>query len=181
MKYMRGRRDTDVRIEQRQGDQSTFSPESIGDDAMKSIEHKETRIKNYGLWVAQWLLALLFLWAGGMKLVLPIEMLKGPVALPGLFVRFIGVAETLGAVGLILPWLLRIRPVLTPLAAAGLVIIMIGATAITLTAGGGVFALFPATVGTLLVSVAYGRRQAAPYRRPEGLRKTDLGGLPSES
>jgi len=128
---------------------------------MKSIEYKETRIKNYALWVVQWLLALLFLWAGGMKLVLPLEMLKGPVALPGLFVRFIGVAETLGAAGLILPWLLRIRPILTPLAAAGLVIIMIGATVITLMAGGGMFALFPATIGALLVFVAYGRRHAA--------------------
>jgi uncharacterized membrane protein YphA (DoxX/SURF4 family) len=181
MKHMRDRRDTDVRIEQMQGDQSTFWPESIGDNAMKSVEYKETRIKNYGLWAAQWLLALLFLWAGGMKLVLPLEMLKGPVALPGLFVRFIGVAETLGAVGLILPWLLRIQPLLTPLAAVGLVIIMIGATVITLMAGGGVFALFPATVGALLVSVAYGRSQAAQYRRSAGLRKTDFGGLPSES
>src|SRR5262249_26513847 len=148
---------------------------------MKSNEYKETPIKNYALWTVQWLLALLFLWAGGVKLVLPLEMLKGPVALPGLFVRFIGVAETLGAVGLILPWLLRIRPLLTPLAAAGLVIIMIGATVITLMAGGGVFALFPATVGALLVSVAYGRRQAAQYSRSAGLRKTDFGGLPSES
>jgi uncharacterized membrane protein YphA (DoxX/SURF4 family) len=132
---------------------------------MKSIEYKETRIKNYGLWTVQWLLALLFLWAGGMKLVLPLEMLKGPVALPGLFVRFIGVAETLGAVGLILPWLLRIRPALTPLAAVGLVIIMIGATVITLIGAGGAFALFPALVGILAASVAYGRRQAAPTRR----------------
>ena len=132
---------------------------------MKSIEYKETRIKNYALWVVQWLLALLFLWAGGVKLVLPLEMLKGPVALPGLFVRFIGVAETLGAIGLILPWLLRIRPALTPLAAAGLVIIMIGATVITLIGGGGAFALFPAAVGILAASVAYGRRQSASYRK----------------
>ena len=65
---------------------------------MKSNEYKETKIKNYALWTVQWLLALLFLWAGGVKLVLPLEMLKGPVALPGLFVRFIGVAETLGAI-----------------------------------------------------------------------------------
>ena len=70
---------------------------------MNSIEYKETRIKNYSLWAVQWLLALLFLWAGGLKLILPLEALKGPVALPGLFVRFIGVAETLGAIGLILP------------------------------------------------------------------------------
>jgi len=142
---------------------------------MKSIEHKETRIKNYGLWTVQWLLALLFLWAGGMKLVLPLEMLKGPVALPGLFVRFIGVAETLGAIGLILPWLLRIRPALTPLAAVGLVIIMIGATVITLIGAGGAFALFPALVGIFAASVAYGRRHAAPTRRPVDFGKTDSG------
>jgi len=140
---------------------------------MKSIEYKETRIKNYALWVVQWLLALLFLWAGGAKLVLPLETLTGPVALPGLFVRFIGVAEALGGIGLILPWLLRIRPVLTPLAAAGLVIIMIGATVITLMGGGGALALFPATVGILAASVAYGRRLAAPRRRSEDFRKTD--------
>jgi uncharacterized membrane protein YphA (DoxX/SURF4 family) len=148
---------------------------------MKSIEYKETRIKNYALWVVQWLLALLFLWAGGAKLALPLETLQGPVALPGLFVRFIGVAEALGAIGLILPWLLRIRPVLTPLAAAGLVIIMIGATVITLMGGGGAFALFPATVGVLAASVAYGRRRAAPYRRSEDFRKTDSGFQDSSS
>ncbi len=132
---------------------------------MTSIEYKETRIKNYALWTIQWLLALLFLWAGGMKLVLPLEMLQGPVALPGLFVRFIGVAEALGAIGLILPWLLRIRPILTPLAAAGLVIIMIGATVITLIDPGGALALIPATVGILAAFVAYGRRHASPTRK----------------
>jgi uncharacterized membrane protein YphA (DoxX/SURF4 family) len=131
---------------------------------MKSNEYKESRIKNYALWTVQWLLALLFLWAGGMKLVLPLEMLKGPVELPGLFVRFIGVAEALGAFGLILPWLLRIRPVLTPLAAGGLVIIMIGAVVITLIGGGGALALMPAIVGILAVSVAYNRGRAVQYR-----------------
>ena len=127
---------------------------------------------NYALWTVQWLLALLFLWAGGIKLVLPLEMLKGPVALPGLFVRFIGVAETLGAIGLILPWLLRIRPVLTPIAAGGLVIIMIGATVITLIGGGGAFALFPATVGILAVTVAYSRGRALSYRIAGSSRNT---------
>jgi DoxX-like family len=175
LKHTRDRRHSDIRIEQMQGDQSIFSFESIGDKAMKSIEYKETRIKNYALWTVQWLLALLFLWAGGVKLVLPLEMLKGPVALPGLFVRFIGVAEALGAIGLILPWLLRIRPVLTPLAAAGLVIIMIGATVVTLMGGGGAFALFPATVGILAASVAYRRWRAVPYRRSVDFQKADSG------
>ncbi|MBI2988882.1 MAG: DoxX family protein [Deltaproteobacteria bacterium] len=80
---------------------------------------------NYALWIVQWLLALLFLWAGGIKFVLPTEEMtkQMPVPLPGLFLRFIGVSEVLGALGLILPGLLHIRPGLTPLAAAGLVII----------------------------------------------------------
>src|SRR3989454_3304135 len=90
----------------------------------------------YALWIVQALLAAVFLFAGGAKLVLPLDKLTGPVAMPGWFLRFIGVCEVLGAIGLILPGLLRIRPGLTPLAAAGLVIIMIGATVISLIGGG---------------------------------------------
>lgn len=127
---------------------------------MKSGNNSESRVKNYTLWTIQWLLALLFLWAGGVKLILPLEQLKGPVELSGLFVRFIGVAEVLGALGLILPLLLKIKPVLTPLAATGLVSIMIGAVVITLMGGGGTFALLPGVIGILLASVAYGRWQS---------------------
>jgi hypothetical protein len=118
----------------------------------------------YALWTVQGLLALLFLFAGGVKLVLPLEKLAGPVALPGLFLRFIGVAEALGAIGLILPGLLRIRPGLTPLAAAGLVVIMIGATVITLATGGIAEALIPLVVGFLAAFIAYGRWRLAPLR-----------------
>jgi uncharacterized membrane protein YphA (DoxX/SURF4 family) len=118
---------------------------------------------NIGLWVVQVLLALLFLWAGGMKLVLPLEKLAGPVHLPGLFVRFIGVAEVLGGLGLILPGLLRIRPILTSWAAAGLVIIMVGAVVITILGGVGVgMALIPGVTGLLAAFVAYGRWRLAP-------------------
>src|SRR5712692_2240604 len=91
---------------------------------------------NRTLWIVQAVLALIFLFAGGVKLVLPLEELAKLAPLPGLFLRFIAVCEALGAVGLILPGILRIRPGLTPLAAAGLVIIMIGATVITLTGMG---------------------------------------------
>ena len=117
------------------------------------------------LWVVQGLLAALFLFAGVMKLILPLEQMAGPVALPGLFLRFIGVAETLGALGLILPGLLRIRPGLTPLAAAGLVIIMIGATVIGLVAGDAAMSLIPLVVALLAAFVAYGRWRLAPHRR----------------
>ena len=71
--------------------------------------------------------------------------------------RFIGVAEILGALGLVLPGLFRIRPGLTPLAAAGLIIIMIGATVINLLGGAITSALISLVVGLLLVFVAYGR------------------------
>ncbi len=116
---------------------------------------------NYALWIVQGLLALIFLFTGGMKLVLPVEELTKQMPLPGLFVRFIGVAEVLGAIGLILPGLLRIRPGLTPLAAAGLIIIMIGATVFTLATADVALALIPLVVGLLSAFVAYGRWRLA--------------------
>ena len=117
---------------------------------------------NILLWVVQGLLAALFLFAGSMKLALPLEALAGPIALPGLFLRFIGVAEVAGAFGLILPSLLRIQPRLTPVAAGGLVIIMIGATVLTALAGPAALALMPGFVGVLLGLVAYGRVNSRP-------------------
>jgi len=123
----------------------------------------------YLLWIIQVVLALLFLFAGGTKLVLPIETLTSmgspnAIPLPGLFIRFIGVCEVLGALGLFLPGLLRIRPGLTPLAAAGLVIIMIGATVLSFAADGFAAALPALVVGLLAAFVAYGRWRLAPHR-----------------
>jgi len=117
------------------------------------------------LWTVQGLLAAIFLFAGGMKLAMPLAVLAKMSPLPAAFLKFIGVAEVSGAIGLILPGLLRIRPSLTPFAAAGLVIIMIGATVVTLATGQVAPALIPLVVGLLAAFVAYGRRQpvAAPY------------------
>ncbi len=128
---------------------------------------------NVALWIVQGLLAALFLFAGGAKLVLPLDQMAGPVALPGWFLRFIGVAEVLGALGLVLPGLLRIRPGLIPLAAAGLVIIMIGATIVMWAGGMVAVALMNLVVMLLAAFVAYGRWRLAPYRdssRPAVLR-----------
>jgi len=121
---------------------------------------------NIALWIVQGLLAAIFLFAGGIKLVTPMEemMKQMPLPLPGWFLRFIGVCEVLGAIGVILPWLLRIRPGLTPLAAAGLVIIMIGATVYTLAAGDVAPALISPLVGILAAFVAYGRWRLTPQR-----------------
>jgi uncharacterized membrane protein YphA (DoxX/SURF4 family) len=112
---------------------------------------------NILLWTVQILLAALFLFAGVMKLVLPVEAMAGPVSLPGPFLRFIGTVEVLGALGLVLPGVFRIQTGLTPLAAACLVIIMIGATVITMMGGAIAPALFPAFVGVLCAWVAYAR------------------------
>jgi len=84
------------------------------------------------------------------------------IPMPGPFLRFIALCEVLGALGLILPGLLRIRPGLTLLAAAGLVIIMIGATVVTLMTGDIAMALIPLVVGILEAFVAYGRWRLAP-------------------
>jgi uncharacterized membrane protein YphA (DoxX/SURF4 family) len=122
---------------------------------------------HYALWIVQGLLALIFLFTGGMKLVVPLEELtrQMPLPLPGLFLRFLGVAEILGAVGLILPGLLRIRPGLTPLAATGLVIIMIGATVYTLASGEVALAMVPLAVGLLSAFVAYSRWRLMPLQK----------------
>jgi uncharacterized membrane protein YphA (DoxX/SURF4 family) len=116
------------------------------------------------LWVVQGLLALVFLFAGGMKWIMSVEEMtkQMPIPLPGPFLRFIGVAEMLGAIGLILPGLLGIRPGLTSLAAAGLVVIMLGATVVTLAGGDVATALLPLVVGGLAAFVAYGRWRLAP-------------------
>jgi hypothetical protein len=80
------------------------------------------------------------------------------VVLPALFFKFIGVVELLGGLGLVLPGLLRIKKGLTPLAAIGLTIIMIGAVIITAAGAGVAMATFPLVVGVLCALVAYGRR-----------------------
>ena len=112
---------------------------------------------NITLWIVQVLLAAVFLFAGVMKLIMPIEELAQQAQMSGLFLKFIAVCEVLGAVGLVLPRLLGIWTGLTSLAAAGLVIIMIGATAATAMTGQITMALFPLVVGILAAFVAYGR------------------------
>jgi len=118
---------------------------------------------NILLWILQSLLSLLFLFAGVMKFLMPVaEMQKGsPVVFPGWFFHFIGACEVLGGIGLILPVLLRIKPGLTPLAAVGLGIIMLGATIVSAPAGISMAAL-PLIVCVLSFFVAVGRWRLAP-------------------
>jgi hypothetical protein len=98
-----------------------------------------------------------------MKFIMPAEkMQQGPLSLPIAFIHFIGVCECLGAFGLLLPGVFRIRTSLTPLAAAGLTIIMIGATTVSILAMGAPAGIFPAIVGIVTAWIAYGRTRVAP-------------------
>lgn len=81
------------------------------------------------LWVAQISLALIFLGAGFAKITKPLNELVTTMSfvahVPPALVRFIGISEFLGGLGLIFPALLRIKPQLTPWAATGLAVIML--------------------------------------------------------
>ena len=120
---------------------------------------------NITLWTVQALLALFFAFGSGLpKLILPMDKLELPLELPELFIRFIGVAEVLGALGLILPGVTRIRPGLTPLAALGLVVVTVSATVYHLIAGQPANAAFAFTVALVAAFVAYGRTRLVPLR-----------------
>lgn len=120
---------------------------------------------NKSLWVVQILLAIAFGMAGAMKLFMPIEGLTAQMGWPGevpsLLVRFIGLAELAGALGLILPSALRIRPSLTPLAAAGLVIVMVLAAGFHVVQAEAPMALPSLILGALAAFVAWGRSKKA--------------------
>jgi hypothetical protein len=110
------------------------------------------------LWILQGLLAALFLFAGGFKLSTPFADLARLSPLPAAFLKFIGLCEVLGALGLVLPGLFRVQSALTPLAASGLGLIMIGAVVVTALTQHVAAAGFPLVVGLLTGVVAVGRR-----------------------
>jgi hypothetical protein len=121
------------------------------------------RASRIALWTVQGLLAALFLFAGGFKLATPAAELARIAHMPAPFLKFIGLCEVLGALGLVLPGLFRVRPGLTPLAAAGLVVIMLGAVILTVITQGFAAAGFPLVVGVLASIVAIGHR--SPFTR----------------
>lgn len=133
--------------------------------SMGSVSSKgKVNKTSVALWVTQSALALTFLFAGSMKLVMSGEEMTSQMDLgvPVWFLRFIGVCEVAGALGLILPSISRIRVGLTPLAASGLVVIMVGATVTCGVALGVADAWFPLLVGVACAFVAYGRTHLAP-------------------
>lgn len=115
---------------------------------------------NLILWIIQAILAAMFLMAGVMK---ALQYERAKATLPWVkdvskgLVTFIGVSELLGGLGLILPLLTGILPWLTPLAAAGLALIMILALAFHAKRGESSAIIFNLVLGILAAFVAYGR------------------------
>jgi len=144
----------------------TARPISRRSTDLNEAPRRSSRKLSIALWTLQALLAAIFVMTGAMKLLMPADLLEAQTPLPIVVVRFIGLCEAAGALGLILPGLLRIRPGLTPLAAAGLVVLMICATLLTpiLITPDPVMMLLPATVGVLAAMVGYARLRLAPLR-----------------
>jgi uncharacterized membrane protein YphA (DoxX/SURF4 family) len=139
---------------------------ALSDSASFPTGKRASRKLSASVWTLQVLLALIFVMTGAMKLMMSAEMLEAQSPLPVIVSRFVGLCELAGALGLILPGLLRIRPILTSLAAAGLVVLMICATILTpiLISPDPVAMSLPATVGVLAAFVGYARLRLAPFR-----------------
>ena len=120
---------------------------------------------NVMLWIAQLLLAAAFGMAGVMKSTQSIPELTAAMGWPGdlppVLVRFIGAAELAGALGLVLPSATRIRPLLTPLAAMGLVIVMLLAAVFHISRAEWSALPINAVLGGLSAFVAWGRLRKA--------------------
>jgi DoxX-like family len=110
---------------------------------------RSTRI---AVWIVSVLLALAFLFIGGVKVLMPVaDMEAASHGVPVVLLKIAGCAEVLGALGIVLPAATRILPVLTPVAAAGLVITMVGATITDVALG-----LYPVAAQTALLGVLAG-------------------------
>jgi hypothetical protein len=121
-----------------------------------------SRRKSAWLWLVQALLALVFGYVGATKLAMPFSALatRFPQVsdLPEALIRFIGAAEVLGALGLILPGLTRVRPALTAHAAAGLALVMALAALFHVWRGEFSVVPVPVVLGGLATFVAWSRR-----------------------
>jgi putative oxidoreductase len=131
---------------------------------IKMAEESRSKVLNISLWVVQGLLAAMFGMAGVMKLTASAEQLvQGGMTFVQTYgmgmVRFIGVSEVLGALGLILPAATRIKPTLTPYAAVGIGVIMILASAYHVSEGQSF--LFPFILLLMAAFVVWGRMTKA--------------------
>ena len=137
----------------------------ITTNVVVSSDARTSKALHVTLWIVQCLLGAMFIAVGTMKATQPIatlaNALRWPAEVPAALVRFIGVAEFLGGLGLILPAATRIKPMLTPLAGLGLATAMMFAVIFHISHGefGAVGA--PLVLGCLAAFVAWGRATKA--------------------
>jgi putative oxidoreductase len=124
------------------------------------------KVMNIALWTVQVLLAIMFIMAGAMKSFQPIEklspMLPWVLDFPEILVRFIGISELLGGLGLILPSVLRILPVLTPIASSGLALIMVLSAIFHYTKGEFQAIVINVAIFVMTLFIAWGRAKKSP-------------------
>ena len=129
-------------------------------------QNSNSKALNISLWIAQVVLAAMFIMAGIMKSTQPIEklssMLPWVTNVPEILVRIIGVCEFFGAIGILLPSLLRIQPKLTPTAATGIVIIMVLAIGLHLSRGESSVLGINIFIAVVASFIAWGRFSKAP-------------------
>lgn len=126
-----------------------------------NTQKKRSKASGILIWALQAITALVFLSGGLYTLALPIGTLAAQMSyanhFPEWMVRFISISEILGALGLLLPSILRIRPVLTPLAAVGLTLVMVFATIYHITHNEANQAPMTIILGTLTGIIAWAR------------------------
>jgi multidrug transporter EmrE-like cation transporter len=121
------------------------------------------------VWIVSALLALFFLFVGSSKAFASWEVLEAASkGIPVILLKIAGVAEILGAVGLIVPAATRILPMLTPIAAVGLGLTMIGATSIDIGLGLPAGAILTGLAGILSAFVAWARFSGRAAVAPRG-------------
>lgn len=139
---------------------------------------KKAKFLHWLLWAAQVLLWFAFVMAGSMKATTPYAELATEMAwvsaVPEGLVRFIAIAELLGGIGLLLPAVTRLRPGLTAVAAAGLVLVMLLASVFHLSRGEVGSVPVNAVLGGLAAFIAWGRWKKAPItaRRDDPTEQT---------
>lgn len=131
-----------------------------------TTQKKSNKALHITLWIAQGLLAAMFIMAGFSKVMQPIEQLSAMAPwtshVPAAFVRFIGTVEFLGGLGLILPAALRIKPELTAWAAVGLATVMIMAMGYHIFQGEAEVIGINIILALAAAFVAWGRFKKAP-------------------
>lgn len=127
-----------------------------------TLAKSPSRALHISLWVAQALLGLAFLMIGGMKMTAQAAEMAAQAGISPPLLRFIGISELAGGLGVILPAATRVRPGLTPLAALGLLVIMVLAMALHLSRAEYPHLPPPIILGVLAAFVAWGRWRKAP-------------------